>query len=241
MKIKLTASLLALSLLSNLSIAQLRVPAFNARYSLFAKGISVGQGTIILVEPKNNQYSITTTAVPAGLASIFVSEDFSESSTGTIKENRILPKSYMQSRKNSKLHTYSKVDFNWSKKIATFENKNKHGLIHNGNVKLLQDVVDPASLQLLVMSDLSKNIKRTSYSFVDNGIIKTYNITHGGFEIIQIGKRKINAYVITQASTGSVRKIKMWLDVDDHYLPVKIIQFKNDKEVLKMQLIDVKR
>lgn len=224
------------------SEAKLPVPPFNAQYLLYSNGINVGQGVIKLSETKENNYQMEMSAEPSGLASIFVSDTFSEIAKGRIEDGRILPEYYERTlHRKDKLQSYSIIKFNWQKKEASFKELTKKQIEKKGSLPITDDVTDTLSLQLIVMRDLTENHKRFTYTFIDDGVLKTYNITYNGEVELMTKLGKKQAIKVTQQRVNSSRKTMFWFDKNNYFIPLQIIQEVNNKESLKTQIVDIKR
>ncbi len=215
----------------NTTYAELPIPAFNANYSLSAKGLAVGEGNIRLSESKPNHYTMTMSAQPSGLAAMVIDTTLNEEVTGKITAAGVEPQHYSRERNGTKKPQKLELFFDWSNHILKAQDNGKQY-----QIPLRRDVIDSLSLQLQVMWDLQRDQRKDTYSFYDDGEIKTYDVKAGGEETIDTPLGKLKTIKIVQQRQGSSRITSFWFAKEKNYIPVQIVQHKEGKETLKMTL-----
>ena len=215
--------------------AEISVPPFVAKYTVYGKGLPLGEGSISLEHTGANQYRMSSHVWPTGLAAMMVSDRIDEYAEGELRDGQVLPKSYQQQRSGGKQSHDERANFNWAQQQVETR--------FDGQVAQLAlkpGLVDPLSLHLLVISDLSRNQLPAEYSFVDEREIKTYQIQKQGEETLKTPLGNLLTVRIKQQKPDSTRITTLWFAPQLNYLPVQIVQEKKGKEILRMLIQDVR-
>ncbi|MCP5419598.1 MAG: DUF3108 domain-containing protein [Gammaproteobacteria bacterium] len=213
----------------------LPIAPFEARYTVYAKGIPAGESILTLTEIGAGRYQMHSEVFPTGLATLLVSERLSESVDGEWRDDAILPTHYEQERVSSRKPTKIRFDFDWP-----------NGTVHtryNGQQATLalgDRIVDPLSLHLLVMWDLQRGHHPERYTLVKDTEMETYRVRLEGEDTLQTPLGKLKAVRISRQKPGSNRITTLWLAPRLNYLLVQVTQTKKGSEDLKMVIASVK-
>lgn len=221
-----------LTLVTSVATADaLPVPPFAATYTVYARGLPLGEGQIVLEDAGGGHYRMRSEVRPTGLAALVVGDRVSESAEGHYREGVVYPVQYRHLRNGGNETVEIHADFDWQQyQVAARENEEQVLL------PLRDGVVDPLSLHLLAMSDLSNRRTPDRYSFVDDLAIKTYSVRQQGEETLQTPIGQLRTLKISQNRPDSTRITTLWFAVDLHYLPVQIRQEKKGRETLRMTI-----
>ena len=229
------ACLLALSPLATAADG-LPVTPYQARYEVYASGFSIGEATITLAATGPGAYQMTSDVRPNGLVALLASGRIHEQVSGEIREGAIQPGQYERLLETGKKSDHMQLKFDWSAGQVQARNN-----ADQATLPLAPGVVDPLSLQLVVMKDLQRGQTPSQYSLVDRTEIKSYQIRNQGRETLDTPLGKLNTVLINQYTPGKTRMTTFWVAPDLQYLPVRIMQEKDGKEDLRMEIRAVER
>jgi hypothetical protein len=174
-------------------LANSTLNSFSANYSVRRGNFEAGKATVRF-KNTNNQFHYHSVTKPTGIVSVFASDTITETSQGTISNNRFKPASYnFTHKKGKKLKRFIKVAFDWNKNTAHWQSR-KYG---NKTISLSPGVIDRFIMQVAVMKDLNSKQKEFTYTVTDKGKLKRYRLR-------VIGTEKIK----TPAGTFTTVKIK---------------------------------
>ncbi|HRD68188.1 MAG TPA: DUF3108 domain-containing protein [Candidatus Competibacter sp.] len=214
----------------------LPVAPFQARYEVYGSGFSIGDAVMTLTTTGLNQYQMSSEVRPNGLAALLVSGQIDEKANGEIRDGTVRPIRYERRVETPKKKQTVQLRFDWSaNQIQARDNQEQ------ANLPLSPGVVDPLSLNLRVMWDLQRGRIPEQYALVDDTELKAYQIKNEGEEDLDTSLGKLRTVRISQSKPGKTRVTTFWFAPDLHYLPVRVAQKKNGKEVLRMEIRAVER
>ena len=234
-----TVALASSLLLSSLAIAAsdgLPVAPYQARYEVYASGFSIGEAVITLAAAGPGAYQMTSDVRPNGLVALLASGRIREQVSGEIRAGAIQPRQYERQLDTGKKSDHMQLQFDWS----AGQVQARHNA-EQATLPLAPGMVDPLSLQLVVMADLQRGRMPSQYHLVDRNEIKTYQIRNRGQETLDTPLGKLNTILINQYTPGKTRMTTFWVAPDLQYLPVRIMQEKKGKEDLRMEIRAVQR
>ena len=214
----------------------LPVPPYQARYEVFASGFSIGEAIVTLSAVGSNGYQMSSDVQPNGLAALFASGRIQEQASGHIRNGVIRPDQYQRRLDTGRKSKPMQADFDWPAGQITARNDGEAATL-----SLSPGIVDPLSLQLMVMGDLKHGQLPNQYRLVEKIAIKTYQIRNLGEEILETPLGLLRTVRINQYTPGKTRMTTLWIAPDQHYLVVRIAQEKNSKEELRMDIRSVQR
>jgi len=181
-------------------------------------------------------YRMTSDVRPNGLVALLASGRIHEQVSGEIRDGAVRPSQYERLLDTGRKSDHMQLRFDWS----TGQVQARHNA-DQATLPLAPGVVDPLSLQLVVMGDLQRGRAPSQYSLVDKTEIKTYQIRNQGREVLDTPLGKLNTVLINQYTPGKTRMTTFWVAPDLQYLPVRIMQEKKGKEDLRMEIRAVER
>lgn len=235
----LALALASLSILDSLAVAAtngLPVTPYQARYEVYASGFSIGEGVIALTSAGPGIYQMSSDVRPNGLVALLASGRIHEQVSGEIRDGAIRPSQYERLLDTGRKSSSMQLRFDWPAGQVLARNDSEQATL-----PLSPGVVDPLSLQLVVMADLRRGQTPSQYSLVDKTEIKTYQIRNRGQETLDTPLGKLNTILINQYTPGKTRMTTFWVAPDLQYLPVRIMQEKKGKEDLRMEIRAVER
>lgn len=235
-----TTALLGLTLLvCSLAWAnpvRLPVSPFQARYEVYGSGFSIGEAVIALTAPDQSTYQMTSKVRPNGLAALLVSGQIDEEVIGEIGDDAPRPIRYERQVKTPKKEQTVRLRFDWAaQRLEASDNERR------ATLPLSLGVVDPLSLYLQVMWDLQRGRAPSQYTLADETELKAYQIQKEGEETLETTIGRLHTVRISQSKPGKTRITTFWFAPKLDYLPVRVLQQKSGKEILRMEIRAVER
>jgi hypothetical protein len=221
-------------LVPNARAENLPVAPFEARYTVYAKGMPAGESILTLTEIGAGRYRMRSEVYPTGLAALLVSERLSERAEGEWRDGALLPSHYEQQRVSSRKPATIRFDFDWQKGTVRARRNDQQATL-----PLTERIVDPLSLHLLVMWDLQRNRRPEQYTMVKDTELETYRVRMEGEETLQTPLGSLRALRISRQKPGSRRVTTLWLAPRLSFLLVQVVQTKQGSEDLKMVISSV--
>lgn len=214
----------------------LPVAPFQARYEVYASGFSVGEAVVTLTAAGPNGYQMSSNVRPNGLVALLASGRIQEQASGQVYEGAIRPLQYERQLDAGKKSSHMQLRFDWpAGQVEARHNADQ------ATLPLAPGMVDPLSLQLLVMGDLQRGQVPPQYRLVDKTEIKTYQIRNQGEETLSTPLGELRTVRINQYTPGKTRMTTFWVAPDRQFLLVRIAQEKDGKEELRMEIRAVAR
>jgi hypothetical protein len=241
MKLFVRATALVGTLLMGCSLAKanpndLPVSPFQARYEVYGSGFSIGEAIMTLTAAGPGAYQMSSQVRPNGLAALIVSGRIDEKVNGEIRDGAVRPDRYERWVETPKKKQTVQLRFDWpANRIQARDNQEQ------ATLPLSPGVVDPLSLNLRVMWDLQRGRVPPEYALVDETELKIYQIKNEGEESLDTPLGKLRAVRISQSKPGKTRITTFWFAPDLRYLPVRVAQEKEGKELLRMEIRAVER
>ena len=214
----------------------LPVAPFQARYEVYASGFSVGEAVVTLTAAGPNGYRMSSNVRPNGLVALLASGRIQEQASGEVYEGAIRPLQYERQLDAGRKSSHMQLRFDWpAGQVEARHNADQ------ATLPLAPGMVDPLSLQLLVMGDLQRDQVPAQYRLIDKTEIKTYQIRNQGEETLSTPLGELRTVRINQYTPGKTRMTTFWVAPDRQFLLVRIAQEKDGKEELRMEIRAVAR
>ena len=230
------AGLLALNVPMSHAVDSLPVAPFQARYEVFGAGFAIGEAVMTLVDAGSGKYQMSSNVRPNGLATLLVSGQIDEKASGDIRDGTVRPARYERQMKTSRKSNAVQLRFDWASGQIQARNDDEQVTL-----PLSPGVLDPLSLNLTVMWDLQSGRLPSQYTLADKTKLKTYQIQNQGEETLSTPLGKLRTVRVQQSTPGKTRMTTFWFAPELHYLPVRVIQEKDGKEELRMEIRAVER
>lgn len=198
-------------------------PAFAAlptsvrlSYNIFKAGIPIGNIEEIYSRTQD-RYTLTSITTPVGLLAIFKPEKIFIKSSGLISQAGLMPLQFTHRRErdNSK---DNRADFDWQRKQLTLTRQQQRDTLPlpEGTQDRLSAMYQFMFLTLLPDTTLD-------FAMTNGNKLDQYHYAVGGPTHLDIPAGEFNAlYLDNQAKPGESRT-EIWLCMDHHYLPCKMI------------------
>jgi hypothetical protein len=214
----------------------LPVAPYQARYEVYAAGFSIGEAVVTLSAAGTDAYRMSSDVRPNGLVALFAAGRIREQASGAIRDGAIRPSQYERLLDTGGKSNHMELRFDWpAGQVQARHNADR------ATLPLAPGVVDPLSLQLVVMADLRRGRTPGQYSLVEKTQIKTYQIRNQGEETLETPLGSLRAVRINQYTPGKTRMTTFWVAPELQYLLVRIAQEKDGKEDLRLEIRAVER
>ncbi|GMR18607.1 MAG: hypothetical protein BMS9Abin33_1032 [Gammaproteobacteria bacterium] len=214
------------------SSGDLQLLPFRAGYSVKHAGIKIAESRFTLSKNDDGRYLFESISKSKGLAFLLKTK-IVESSTLTVTDKTIKPLSYSYHLGRWGKHRSYKTGFDWD--------NNRVNIDQDGQLSSLDvpdNTLDRFSLQLIIMHELAKGKDRFEYVVLHKAKLSTFEFVKSGTEKITTRAGTFETVVVKgqKIDSNSIRTMTFWCAPSLHYLPVKIIQLKNNKPLHAMSL-----
>lgn len=207
-------------------------PLFSAEYTIYAKGIPIGQWTQKLTQIEKDKFMLVSQGKTNSFIGFIIDLSIQESTIFTQKEDRVYPLKYVHQQTGLKTRQ-EEIQFDWTKKVArsVFNEKVKE-------IPLTDNTVDKLLYQILLMQALKQGKQHFHYKVVDKEKIKIYKPVFLGEEQIETGMGTFTALKYERSSTNKKHRTTLWCSPNLSYLPIQV-EHSDKGDVFKMVLNSV--
>lgn len=216
--------------------AELPVQPFEAHYTVYAKGIEAGEGSITLTDAGEGRYRMSSHLRATGLVRLILRDTIAERSEGRVVDANVRPISYRFERSGGSREEINDYDFDWNHGVVRARHNE-----HRTTLELEPRVADPLSLYLQVMTNLTLGRRVENYRLLDDAELKTYRVEYHGRETLRTPLGELTVLRVSRQRPGSSRRVVFWFAADYDYLPVQITQYKDGSENLRMMIRELQR
>ncbi|MDH5649210.1 MAG: DUF3108 domain-containing protein [Gammaproteobacteria bacterium] len=212
------------------------VSPFAAEYLLKRSGFTIAVSEFRLSKKDTKTYIFESLSRPAGMVSLFKRVHARETSELGVTKNGFKPLNYayvLEKRRNPQ-HYSNKFD--WENKTVVIEEDGK-----KTSLTVSDNTLNRFTLQLMLMADLGGNKEVLEYTILHKSKLETFVFTRIGKETIKTSTGSYSTVVIEgkKKDKSGGRVMTFWCAPSLNYLPVKIIQEKDDKQLYTMFLTKV--
>lgn len=202
-------------------------PPFTAKYTLYAAGLTVGEGTRQLSQ-QGEYWIFESRSQTTGWAARLRDDKIIESTRFTVAAAQVRPLVYQYQQINSKKQKYVHIQFDWYAKIA------KNVADSPWEVAITDDTLDSLLYQVVIMQDLQRGQRELRYQVADRGKIKVYAPEFQGEELISTGMGKLKTLRYRYNSPDGKRHTTLWCAPQLHYL---VVQVEHDENGLLIKTV----
>jgi len=215
----------------SISPAQLP-PAFNASYDLLKKGLPIAETQYQFSKNSTSALFNSNTQL-TGMAAWFSDEQLSESSQFEFSNNQVRVVSYQYHQTGKKALSINSI-FNKDKENIVTRINQQTAI----NTDYQTPVWDKLSMLIVLMASANHENKSLQFNAIDNGEIKSYQLSKTGVKEIELDEDNWIKTIRWQRINKN-RKTVFYLDPKQHFLPVKIEQYKRDKRRATLLLKEI--
>jgi hypothetical protein len=202
---------------------------YTAHYDVYRKGEKHGKATRILSIDDNSLYTLT---FKTDASMYFYSINTEESSQFSYEGHQIKPLKYSsKDDRTFKKTKHQVIQFDYAKGTVLGGGKTTEW-----SLPLEPNIFDP----LLAIEKMTQGIQGTNqsmeYSVYDKNSVKTYLFEYTGRETIETPMGQVDTVKVSRVRKNSSRKTHFWLSVDHNFIPFRVEQIKNGKEVATLEI-----
>lgn len=208
------------------------IPPHTAVYEVLRKGDPVGRVYMRLARGADGGYEYGGHTEATSFLARLVGYQASESARFTWDRRRVRPLAYRQNEERIGHHEHFSADFDWVRRRAT-------GDSDAGRVDLAvpADVLDPLTLRLQLAVDLAAGRLDPAYPTVDSREVDYHRFERQGIETVTVGTQCIDALRLERLRPDSSRRLWSWHSPTFRWLPVRILQQRDGKDLLDIRLV----
>ncbi|MDH3354540.1 MAG: DUF3108 domain-containing protein, partial [Chromatiales bacterium] len=213
----------AFLLLSASTIGATETP-YSAFYSLDADGMSIGNLERSLTRTKEEIFVLNTKSYATGFWKLFFDDVIAEESRFTIFKGKVVPQSYLYTKKRKGELSEERLTFNHHKN--TILSNSNDGQVNFGFTGV---ETDKLLYQFMIREALRDGggERDLDFSVVDKGGVHPYRFKVGAIESLVTNIGTIDAVRVDRINEER-RKTTIWFAPSLDYLPVKIVQDAGD-------------
>ncbi|MDQ1314395.1 MAG: hypothetical protein QG662_504 [Pseudomonadota bacterium] len=182
---------------------------FHLRY-----GPARGEQTLIWVN-EGDRYTITSVAAATGLTSVFYSGRFAQTSRGRITERGLMPEEFWDQRGDKR--SSARFDAaSGSLTLSPAKGSTRH-FSYTG------DVQDALSLFFQMALTAPPSGGQLAYAVFNGKKLRHYTYDVRGEEILETALGPLRTLHLAR-KTGEEGRFEIWLAIDRHYLPVRVLR-----------------
>ncbi|MBO0613055.1 DUF3108 domain-containing protein [Thiothrix fructosivorans] len=214
-----------LTLFTSLAVAA--PDAFQASYTVTAKGLEMGVMTTSL-RYNGNTYTYQKRTEANGLAALLSGDTLTERSTGKKNGEELIPAQYMHHHKNKKKDKKDEFSFvTPTQTSGTFNGTAYQLTVPDGTL-------DMATLELYLMDALAAG-KPLNYHIVSRGKLQDYRLRNVGKETISVPAGEYDCEKVEVVHTDGERQTILWLAPKLNYAIVQV-RHKEDGDTIETRL-----
>ena len=223
--------LIFLVLFCSSAIARTEIPSFQADYKVYYGDMHLGEGRYTL--KKNVLSNVYQFSFSSQLGFLIFSDKRQVQSSFTYNNNQLLPIQYSHERTGSGPNYLDTIKFDRHSGHISSTHKNK--TIELNYDKLIRDGL---TVQLQLMLDLQRGIKKTNYPILDDNRLKVRKFVNLGMETLTIDNKTYHCIKIEVSRRNSKRKTQMWFSPAHNYQPIQMTHFVKNKKQFNAHLIN---
>jgi hypothetical protein len=214
---------------SGLAVEEAPYPSFVASYDAKANGLGIGTIQVRLTRIGGNEYLYEQKSVTRGIAALFGSDKFIESSRWRLHDNAIQVIEYRSRRKKGDDDDNAHLVFDWEKRRVKNIGAGEHW-----EIAVPEGAIDRLVMQLAMLFDLRNGDTVFKYQIPRQGRIKNYDFELVGEETIELDSGTYRT--LKAGRTNDDRDLSwVWSAPDLDYFPVRFLKHK--KSGIKIELV----
>jgi len=193
---------------------------YDVKYAAFGGDVTLE----LLPGDTPNEYSISATTRPRGLAKMFAPKQSTETAEFTFVDGQVVSHRYTLEDGTPSEEKDSKVNFDWDTGSAysVYEQE-------IAELPLGPDVYDRISADVVVMLDQRNGKPPRTLYIVEKNQIREYTFEYQGEERIDLPQGPVDTVKYLRQRTGSSRSVMIWYAPELEFLPVRMEQLKRGK------------
>jgi len=222
----LLASVLAFS-----SLQAAALPSFDATFQIMHDSLRLGTTEVALTVEGNGDYRYESHTWPSNWISWLLNEDLRELSRGIMDHAGIRPLFYHYQRSGRRTTRTAELTFDW--KTSTVVNNVADS---TWEMTIPAGTLDKLSTQLGIMRELQNGVTEKTFAVADGGKLKQYAFQVIGTEAVDVPAGHFETIKLNRVGDNTQKLTTIWCAPELHYLPVLILQRKEDQSEYRREL-----
>ncbi|MBA6338701.1 DUF3108 domain-containing protein [Colwellia sp. BRX8-7] len=202
---------------------------YTAHYTVYRKGDKYGTAERMLSKTADNQYKLTFKTEASKYFYVINTEESSEFSYDA---QQIKPIKYTSKDERTFKKTKNQtIEFDYANHLVLGSDT-----AEQWSLALKANILDPLLVIEKLSHDLQKKEQHLEYFVYDDNSVKSYIFEYSGIEKIKTPMGVVDTIKVSRIKTNSSRKTHFWLSVEHNFIPFRVEQEKEGKEVATLEL-----
>lgn len=210
-----------------------KLTGFTAEYQVYYGDYNLGAGRYTLAHTQGDEYKFSFHSKMRFLL-MFSDKRWVESDF-LYQNDQVLPIRYQHKREGTGPDYFDKIVFDVSaNQIRSVHKKDEYKLDYDDLVR------DGLSVQLQLMLDLRRGMKRPKYKILDENKLREREFSYVKDEILTIEGKQYDCVMYQVVRSSKKRKTQMWFSKDHDYQPVMMAHYSKDKKRFNARIVSFK-
>ena len=207
------------------------LPSFDATFQIVRGSLRLGTTEVGLTVEGNGDYLYESHTWPSSWISWLLKEDLRELSRGIMDHAGIRPLFYHYQRSGRRTTRTAELTFDW--KTSTVVNNVADS---TWEMTIPAGTLDKLSTQLGIMRELQNGVTEKTFAVADGGKLKQYAFQVIGTETVDVPAGHFETIKLKRIGDNTQKLTYIWCAPELHYLPVLILQRKEDQSEYRREL-----
>jgi hypothetical protein len=207
------------------------LPSFDATFQIMSGSLRLGTTEVALTVEGNGDYRYESHTWPSSWISWLLNEDLRELSRGIMDHAGIRPLFYHYQRSGRRPTRIADLTFDW--KTSTVVNNVADS---TWEMSIPTGTLDKLSTQLGIMRELQNGTTEKTFAVADGGKLKQYAFQVIGTEAVDVPAGHFETIKLNRVGDNTQKLTTIWCAPELHYLPVLILQRKEDQSEYRREL-----
>jgi Protein of unknown function (DUF3108) len=207
------------------------LPSFDATFQIMRGSLRLGTTEVSLSVEGDGVYRYESHTWPSSWISWLLNEDLRELSRGIIEAAGIRPLFYHYQRSGRRSTRTAELTFDW--KTSTVVNNVADS---TWEMTVPDGTLDKLSTQLGIMMELQNGTTGKTFAVADGGKLKEYAFEVIGTETVELPAGRFETVKLNRVGESREKLTYIWCAPELHYLPVRILQRKQDDSEYRREL-----
>lgn len=213
------------------------LPPHTATYEVLRRGTKIGEIHVSLSQRDDGIWYYNTETEATHRLARLLRLSGEESAHFVWRDNRILMLTYHQVLRTPRGTEYWQHRLDWDEKIV--HTKSSEGEFTH---EIEPEMVDPLSLRLQLAVDLNDPERRSAdhqFRLIDEDELDDEGFTYGGEDRLEVPAGCFDAIFLERVQRpDSVRTNTSWHSENFHWMPLRILQTRKDRDELDVRLLE---
>lgn len=207
------------------------LPSFTATFQIMRDSLRLGTNEVALTVEENGDYRYESHTWPSSWILWLLKEDLRELSRGIMDQAGIRPLFYHYRRSGRRTARTAVLTFDW--KTSTVVNDVDDS---RWEMTIPAGTLDKLSTQIGIMRELQNGATEKTFAVADGGKLKQYAFQVIDTETVELPAGRFETVKLNRIGDSTQKQTYIWCAPELHYLPVRILQRKEDQTEYRREL-----